>query len=150
HGGHLTIETAEVELAKQYAEANVAVQPGSYVLLTVTDTGVGMDAATQARLFEPFFTTKEPGRGTGLGLATVYGIVKQSGGYVWAQSELGHGTTFKVYLPRVAGTPETLEVPASGPTSVQGTETVLVVEDQDEVRTLITRILESRGYTVVT
>jgi hypothetical protein len=111
-----------------------------------------MDAATKARLFEPFFTTKEPGRGTGLGLATVYSIVKQSGGYIWAYSELGHGTTFKIYLPRVAGRPDPGGGVASSDTPAPlavGSETVLVVEDQLEVRNLTTRILEARGYTVL-
>src|SRR2546427_4458728 len=108
-----------------------------------------MDGATKARLFEPFFTTKEPGRGTGLGLATVYGIVKQSGGYIWAYSELGHGTTFKIYLPRVAETAQAPESTPSPPTPVGGSETVLVVEDQDEVRRLTKRVLEARGYTVL-
>src|SRR2546429_7671212 len=101
----------------------------------------------RSRLFEPFFTTKEPGRGTGLGLATVYGIVKQSGGYVWAYSELGHGTTFKIYLPRVAETLEAPESTTGAPTPVRGSETVLVVEDQEEVRKLTKRVLEARGYT---
>ena len=147
HGGRVTIETADVELDPRQLEAHSLTQPGKYVLLAVHDTGVGMDAATKARLFEPFFTTKEPGRGTGLGLATVYSIVKQSGGYIWAYSELGHGTTFKVYLPRVDGTPEKIsQTPA---TFAVGSETVLVVEDQAEVRTLTTRILEARGYTVL-
>src|SRR5439155_4634569 len=104
----------------------------------------------KARLFEPFFTTKEPGRGTGLGLATVYGIVKQSGGYVWAYSELGHGTTFKIYLPRVAETLEAPESTTGAPTPVRGSETVLVVEDQEEVRKLTKRVLQARGYTVLT
>ena len=146
-GGRVTIETADVELDPRQLEAHSLTQPGKYVLLAVHDTGVGMDAATKARLFEPFFTTKEPGRGTGLGLATVYSIVKQSGGYIWAYSEPGHGTTFKVYLPRVDGTPEKIsQTPA---TFAVGSETVLVVEDQAEVRALTTRILEARGYTVL-
>ncbi len=148
-GGRLTIETADVELGRSYVAAHVPTQPGPYVLLAISDTGVGMDGATKARLFEPFFTTKEPGRGTGLGLATVYGIVKQSGGYVWAYSELGHGTTFKIYLPRVAETAESPEPTTGTPTPVRGSETVLVVEDQEEVRKLTKRVLEARGYTVL-
>src|SRR2546429_873219 len=108
-----------------------------------------IDGGTKACLFEPFFTTKEPGRGTGLGLATVYGIVKQSGGYIWAYSELGRGTTFKIYLPRVAETPVPPEATAGTPTPVRGSETVLVVEDQEEVRKLTKRVLEGRGYTVL-
>src|SRR5438067_4068501 len=148
-GGRLTIETAEVELDRSYVTGHVPTRPGRYVLLAISDTGVGMDAATKARLFEPFFTTKEPGRGTGLGLATVYGIVKQSDGYIWAYSELGHGTTFKMYLPRVA---ELAEAPQSTPsplTPAGGSETVLVVEDQEEVRNLTKRVLEARGYAVL-
>ncbi len=148
-GGRLTIETADVELDRSYVAGHVPTQPGRYVLLAISDTGVGMDGATKARLFEPFFTTKEPGRGTGLGLATVYGIVKQSGGYIWAYSELGHGTTFKIYLPRVAETPEAPESTTGTPTPVRGSETVLVVEDQEEVRQLTKRVLEARGYAVL-
>jgi PAS domain S-box-containing protein len=148
-GGRLTIETADVELDRSYVAGHVPTQPGPYVLLAISDTGVGMDGATKARLFEPFFTTKEAGRGTGLGLATVYGIVKQSGGYVWAYSELGHGTTFKIYLPRVAETPEAPESTTGTPTPVRGSETVLVVEDQEEVRKLTKRVLAARGYTVL-
>jgi PAS domain S-box-containing protein len=148
-GGRLTIETAEVELDRSYVAGHVPTQQGPYVLLAVSDTGVGMDGATKARLFEPFFTTKEPGQGTGLGLATVYGIVKQSGGYVWAYSELGHGTTFKIYLPRVAETAEAPEATTGSPTPVRGSETVLVVEDQEEVRKLTKRVLGARGYTVL-
>ena len=148
-GGRLTIETADVELDRSYVTRHVPTQPGPYVLLAISDTGVGMDGATKARLFEPFFTTKEPGRGTGLGLATVYGIVKQSGGYIWAYSELGHGTTFKIYLPRVPQTAETPESTTSPPTPARGSETLLVVEDQEEVRNLTKRVLEARGYTVL-
>src|SRR5438034_9893458 len=146
-GGRLTIETADIELDRRYVAAHVPTQPGPYVLLAISDTGVGRDGATTARLFEPFFTTKEPGRGTGLGLATVYGIVKQSGGDIWAYSELGHGTTFKIYLPRVAETAEARESTPSAPTPAGGSETVLVVEDQEEVRKLTKRVLEARGST---
>jgi CheY-like chemotaxis protein len=146
-GGRVTIETADVQLDPRQLEAHALTQPGPYVLLAVHDTGAGMDAATQARLFEPFFTTKEPGHGTGLGLATVYSIVKQSSGYIWAYSELGKGATFKIYLPRVAGTPQPITL--SPATLAVGSETVLVVEDQAEVRALTTRILEARGYTVL-
>src|SRR5437899_2212248 len=148
-GGRLAIETADVELDRSYVAGHVPTQPGPYVLLAISDTGVGMDDATKARLFEPFFTTKEPGRGTGLGLATVYGIVKQSGGYIWAYSELGHGTTFKIYLPRVAETPVPPESTTGTPIPVRGSETVLVVEDQEEVRQLTKRVLEARGYAVL-
>ena len=148
-GGRLTIETADVELDRSYVTRHVPTQPGPYVLLAISDTGVGMDGATKARLFEPFFTTKDPGRGTGLGLATVYGIVKQSGGYIWAYSELGHGTTFKIYLPRVPQTAEPPEATPSPPTPAHGSETLLVVEDQEEVRNLTQRVLEARGYTVL-
>jgi CheY-like chemotaxis protein len=146
-GGRITIETARVELGEHYARQHVGVTPGSYVLLAVTDTGVGMDSATQARIFDPFFTTKEPGKGTGLGLSTVYGIVKQSGGNIWVYSEPGHGTTFKVYLPRVEDAEEPAEAPRALPG--RGTETVLLVEDEEEVRTVAREILESYGYTVL-
>ena len=149
NGGRVTIETANVDLDPRQLEPYTLTRPGQYVLLAVHDTGVGMDAATKARLFEPFFTTKEPGRGTGLGLATVYSIVKQSGGYIWVYSEVGHGTTFKIYLPRVAGTPERVVPQRTAPLAL-GSETVLVVEDQAEVRELTKRILEARGYTVLT
>src|SRR6266576_1013432 len=151
-GGRVTIETADVELDPRQLETHSLTRAGPHVMIAVHDNGVGMDAATKARLFEPFFTTKEPGRGTGLGLATVYSIVKQSGGYSWAYSELGHGTTFKIYLPRVAGRPEPAGGGASSDTPAPlavGSETVLVVEDQLEVRNLTTRILEARGYTVL-
>jgi len=147
-GGVLTIETENVELDPRELEPHTLTRPGKYVLLAVHDTGIGMDAATKARLFEPFFTTKEPGKGTGLGLATVYSIVKQSGGYIWAYSEPGHGTTFKIYLPRVQGIAERTSE-RSVAAVAGGSETVLVVEDQPEVRVLTTRILEGRGYTVL-
>jgi PAS domain S-box-containing protein len=150
NGGKLTIETANVDVAegKGDAAAVPVVESGAYVLLVVSDTGTGMDAETKARMFEPFFTTKPKGQGTGLGLATVYGIVKQSGGYVWVDSEPGHGTTFKIYLPRVDADVD--PQPASPDIRrLNGSETVLLVEDQDQVRELTKRLLEVRGYRVL-
>ena len=148
-GGRLTIETSNVHLDRDYATEHAVVDPGDYVMLTVSDSGIGMDAATQARIFEPFFTTKSQGRGTGLGLATVYGVVKQSGGYVWVYSEVGHGTTFKVYLPMVQAPVEkkALVKPESG--HEPGTETILFVEDEQSVRELVTEYLTARGYQVL-
>ncbi|HET7584077.1 MAG TPA: ATP-binding protein [Gemmatimonadaceae bacterium] len=147
-GGRLTIQTANGELTADTAHGRTGGEPGSYVLIAVRDTGIGMDEATKSRLFEPFFTTKEPGRGTGLGLSTAYGIVRQSGGDVGVQSEPGKGTTFTVYLPRVEG--EASEPPAP-PTALppRRTGTVLVAEDDDIVRVLARRILERAGYHVV-
>src|SRR5437870_375881 len=148
-GGKLTIETADVDLDETYAQTHLGSVPGPYAMLAVTDSGVGMDAGVRAHLFEPFFTTKEVGRGTGLGLATVYGIVKQSGGYISVYSEVGRGSSFKIYLPRIA-------TPSGAPASphrgrpARGTETVLVVEDEPAVLTLSRRALEAQGYIVLT
>jgi PAS domain S-box-containing protein len=149
-GGTLRIETREVLLSEAEAQRYpYRVEPGAYVRLTVSDTGVGMEPEVLRRVFEPFFTTREPGKGTGLGLSTVYGIVKQSGGYVWAESEPGRGSRFRVYLPRVCAEPERPE-PQPEPAAVpQGGGVVLLVEDEEGVRSLSRRILERRGYTVL-
>ncbi len=148
-GGTLTIETANVELDEACAGQQGTFRPGPYVLVAVSDTGCGMDAPTQARVFEPFFTTKEPGKGTGLGLSTVYGIVKQSGGYVWVYSEPGLGTTFKVYLPRVTHEPDRGAAEAERPPLLRGTETILLVEDEEVVRGLVDDVLTGNGYRVL-
>jgi PAS domain S-box-containing protein len=148
-GGRLSIETLNVELDHNYAAQHAVVEPGPYVMLTVSDTGTGMDAETQARIFEPFFTTKGQGRGTGLGLATVYGVVKQSGGYIWVYSELGQGTTFKVYLPQVANEAEKIAPEKTVSGAVAGTETILFVEDEESVRELVSDYLRARGYKIL-
>jgi PAS domain S-box-containing protein len=147
-GGKLTVETANVDLDEAFAQAHLGSVPGSYALLAVTDTGAGMDATVRAHLFEPFFTTKEVGKGTGLGLATVYGIVKQSGGYISVYSEPGHGSSFKIYLPRIATPAEAPAGPQKGGPA-PGSETVLVVEDEPAVLTLSRRALEAQGYVVL-
>jgi two-component system, cell cycle sensor histidine kinase and response regulator CckA len=148
-GGKLLIETANVDLDEDYARRHHPQKPGAYVLLTVADTGMGMDAETQSRIFEPFFTTKELGKGTGLGLSTVYGIVRQSGGHIWVYSEPGQGTAFKIYLPRIKQALH-LEKPVPGlGESLRGAETILLVEDEDALRELTRSLLEGGGYTVL-
>jgi PAS domain S-box-containing protein len=148
-GGKLTIETQNVDLTEDYAEQHVDVNPGPYVMLAVTDTGVGMDAQTQTRIFEPFFTTKEAGKSTGLGLSTVYGIVQQSGGSIWVYSEVGRGTTFKIYLPRVADDSRVYQRSNAPTGATRGAETILLTEDDDMVRALASRVLSTHGYTVL-
>jgi signal transduction histidine kinase len=148
-GGTITIETANVELTPVRLEAEgIQLQPGHYVMLAVSDTGTGMDANTRAHAFEPFFTTKPKGKGTGLGLATVYGIVDQSGGAITIKTALGHGTTVRIYLPAVSAPAEKREVDAA-PAMTFGTESIMLVEDNDAVRELARRTLRQRGYTVV-
>jgi PAS domain S-box-containing protein len=147
-GGKITLETANIVLDDEYAGSHLGATPGSYVMLSVTDTGAGMDKATQARIFDPFFTTKEMGKRTGLGLSTVFGIVQQSGGSIWVYSEPDHGTIFKIYLPRVdAAAEESMQ--HKGPSTLRGSETVLLVEDEEQVRAVARGILRRHGYTVL-
>ena len=149
-GGKLTIETRNVFLDESYAyQHGIELQPGSYVMLAVSDTGVGIEKEITAKIFEPFYTTKEKGKGTGLGLATVYGIVKQSGGYVWVYSEPGQGATFKIYLPRIEQDAEPLQRKPAEEKTASGSETILIVEDDDAVRKLTCTALKSYGYTVL-
>jgi CheY-like chemotaxis protein len=148
-GGRITVETANAHLDETYARTHLGVKPGEFVMVAVSDTGHGMDAETRRRLFEPFFTTKEKGKGTGLGLATVYGVVKQLGGDIWVYSEPGQGTTFKLYFPRVT---ENASLPAASPVEADrapSTEAILVVEDEQAVRDLTVKILRKLGHTVL-
>jgi PAS domain S-box-containing protein len=149
NGGKLTIETANIELDENYARSHIGVTPGHYVMLSVSDTGVGIAREVKERIFEPFFTTKEKGKGTGLGLSTVFGIIQQSGGNIWVYSEPGLGTTFKIYLPRIEEDTESLKPSAVSTKSLQGSETILLVEDEEIVRKLACTILQKNGYKVL-
>jgi CheY-like chemotaxis protein len=148
-GGKLTIETANTEIDEEYVKSHPESKAGPHVVLVVSDTGVGIDKATQARMFEPFFTTKPRDKGTGLGLSTVYGIVRQSGGSIWPYSEPGKGTTFKIYIPCAVAGSEHAKTPATATTVRGGTETILLVEDELQVRTLVRSILQRAGYRVL-
>ena len=149
-GGKLTIETCNVELDEEYAGRHIVSKPGPYVMMAISDTGHGIDHATQARVFEPFFTTKEQGKGTGMGLAIVYGIVKQSNGFIWVYSELEQGASFKVYLPRYVGTSETTDVESrQNMKPAGGSETILLVEDESAIRRLLTELLKYSGFTIL-
>jgi two-component system, cell cycle sensor histidine kinase and response regulator CckA len=147
-GGRLTIETSNVQLDRDYCAKHHNIEPGPWVMLTVSDTGCGMDAQTQSRIFEPFFTTKAQGKGTGLGLATVYGVVKQSGGFIYVYSEVGQGTTFKVYLPQVVAEVDK-EVSEKPVAPASGSETILFVEDEESVRELVRDYLSAAGYHIL-
>jgi CheY-like chemotaxis protein len=147
-GGQLTIETRNVDLDEVYAREHFGSAPGPHVMLAVSDSGTGMDKATQSRIFEPFFTTKGPGKGTGLGLSTVFGIAQQSGGSIWVYSEPGKGTTFKVYFPTVIAEVDAPQQTLP-PVTLRGRETILLVEDEEQVRTVARGILERGGYRVL-
>jgi signal transduction histidine kinase/CheY-like chemotaxis protein len=149
NGGKLTIETGNVYQDERYAQKYLGFQPGSYVMLAMTDTGTGMDEETKSHIFEPFFTTKEEGKGTGLGMSTVYGIVRQSNGHIFVYTEPGRGTTFKIYLPRIEGNAEPEEKEELAVKVLNGTETLLVVEDNDSVRNLARKVLGDYGYTIL-
>jgi len=149
NGGRLTIRASNVELTRDSTERRATMPVGKYVLLAVSDTGTGMDSRTQSHLFEPFFSTKEKGKGTGLGLATVYGIVKQSEGYVWVESEVGRGSSFKIYLPRVEGASDRIQPAPAEVRSADGAETILIVEDEEGVRNLVRDYLHSCGYNML-
>jgi len=149
NGGKIVIETADADLDEFYCQNHPSVRPGRYVMMSVSDTGVGMDVETQARIFEPFFTTKEQGKGTGLGLATVYGIVKQSDGYIWVYSQVNMGTIFKIYFPRSEEATEIVE-PSRGKVEIpSGSETILLAEDAEDFRQLVCTLLKKNGYTVL-
>jgi len=148
-GGRLTFETKNVVLDEHFVRQHVGSSPGPHVLLTVSDTGTGMEAATLSRIFEPFFTTKEPGQGTGLGLAMVYGVVKQSGGSIWVQSKVGEGTIFEIYLPEAKAVAEPSSVKKPQISLKPGSETILLVEDDPGVRELVIAMLASQGYTIL-
>ncbi len=148
-GGRILVETANVELDSTYAEEHHAVVPGPYVMVAITDEGGGMDAATQQHIFDPFFTTKPKGKGTGLGLSTTFGVIKQNGGTIWLYSEVGAGTTFKIYLPRVESSGPARQTVVEPTRSLLGTETILLVEDEAQVRAVASRILTECGYEVL-
>jgi CheY-like chemotaxis protein/two-component sensor histidine kinase len=149
HGGALTIETANVSIDEEFARRHMGFNPGGYVMIAFTDSGIGMDAQTQKHIFEPFFTTKAKSEGTGLGLSTVYGIVNQSGGRIWVYSEPGKGTSFKIYLPEIQESVQEWEAIITPDEATGGSETILVVEDDHIVRTLVTETLTSFGYRVL-
>jgi CheY-like chemotaxis protein len=148
-GGKLIIETKNIILDEEYARTHITVIPGPFVMLAVSDSGTGMDPQTQSRMFEPFFTTKEVGKGTGLGLSTVYGIVKQSNGNIWVYSEVGLGTTFKIYLPRTDESLQVYKRDSGAEEFLRGTETVLLAEDEEVVRKLACQVLRLYGYQVL-